>query len=64
MAHYDQSPYHEKKVNPFNYYTFGNEFFRLLIDSKKKIVKGVDQLTKIMHVDSKLMIITFYIKND
>ena len=41
------APYHQRKIKPFDYYSFGNDFFSLIVDPTKKIVEGTDQLRKI-----------------
>jgi glycerol-3-phosphate O-acyltransferase len=41
-------PYHEKIRYPFDYYKFGNDFFRLLIDKKDSSVHGHAQIEEIV----------------
>ena len=40
-------PYHAAIRAPFDYYTFGNDFFRPLIDKKKSTIVGRDHLNTI-----------------
>lgn len=40
-------PYHEQILAPFNYYTFGLDFLRPLVDLSKSSVQGLEQLDEI-----------------
>lgn len=41
-------PYHEKIRNPFDYFAFGNHFFRQLVDETTSAVHGHEQLEEII----------------
>jgi glycerol-3-phosphate O-acyltransferase len=41
-------PYHERVRYPHDYYKFGNDFFRLLVDEKNSSVHGHDHLKEIV----------------
>jgi glycerol-3-phosphate O-acyltransferase len=41
-------PYHEKIRYPFDFYKFGNDFFRLLVDEKKSRVHGEKQIEEMI----------------
>lgn len=44
---YPFQPYHEKILHPFNYYQFGIDFVRSLIDEKRSKIYGRENLVKI-----------------
>lgn len=44
---YNFAPYHQKIVNPYNYYQFGIEFIRPLVDKKKTHIHGLHNIEKI-----------------
>lgn len=44
---YSFEPFHKRITSPFDYYSFGNDFFRPLIDLEHSKVLGEDQLKKI-----------------
>lgn len=41
------APYHEQITAPFDYYHFGREFLRPLVDPSRSSVRGLDQLDRI-----------------
>jgi glycerol-3-phosphate O-acyltransferase len=48
MRHpFEFAPYHQLVTKPFDYYAFGVEFFRPLVDKARSTVTGRDQLTRI-----------------
>lgn len=44
--HYPFEPYHQKIVAPFNYFQFGVEFFRPLMDKERSRIVGLANLDK------------------
>lgn len=46
---YTFAPYHERVRNPFDYYQFGLDFLRPLIDFPHSNVKGLSNLDEIVH---------------
>jgi glycerol-3-phosphate O-acyltransferase len=42
-------PYHQQVVTPFDYYKFGVEFLRPLVDQTLSVVQGHDELREITH---------------
>lgn len=47
LSPYAFQPYHERIRAPFDYYTFGNDFLRPLVDQSRSKVVGHDHLQKI-----------------
>lgn len=41
-------PYHQKIRSPFDYYAFGNQFFKLLIDEKKSTILGKAHIEEVI----------------
>lgn len=45
---YSFQPYHQQIREPFDYYIFGNEFLRPLVDTKTSSVKGIRNIEEII----------------
>lgn len=44
---YSFGPYHQKIVHPYNYFRFGIEFIRPLVDTQRSRIEGIGNLDKI-----------------
>jgi glycerol-3-phosphate O-acyltransferase len=44
---FDFQPYHQRVRKPFDYYSFGNDFFRLLVDFPHSSILGLSHLKEI-----------------